>query len=87
MDKDESKRVLNDCVSLLKCAHDVYMIREDNIVQNQIKVVAENIKRAYVEDKISVKTIETIKLYINNLLTDDESIIVPEGKVLLEILK
>jgi predicted small metal-binding protein len=81
------KEVLNDCVSLLKCAHDVYRIREDKSIQSQIQVVAESVKKAYRDDKINKKTVETIKLYIKNLLTDDESIIVPEGKVLLEILK
>ena len=81
------KEVLNDCVSLLKCGYDVYQVRENIQIQNQIKAIADNIKKAYAEGNIKSKTVETIKLYINNLLTDDESIIIPEGKVLLEILK
>jgi len=84
---NQYKEVLNDCVSLLKCGYDVYAIREDTNIQNQIKSISLNIKKAFVSDKISKKTVETIKLYIHNLLTDDESIIIPEGKVLLEILK
>jgi len=81
------KEVLNDCVSLLKCAHDVYNIREDTPIQNQIKAVAESVKKSFRGQRINKKTVETIQLYIKNLLTDDDTIILPEGKVLLEILK
>lgn len=83
----ELKDRLNNYLVLLRCAKDLYNIKEEAKVVAQITAISENIKLSYKANKLRNKTLDTIKLYINNLRTDDLSIILPEGKVLLQILK
>jgi hypothetical protein len=87
MRDDVVREVLNNYLVLLRCAKGVYEIREEDRVVSQIQSIAENIKLAFNCGKVRNKTIDTIKLYIDNLNTDDVSIILPEGKLLLQILR
>lgn len=85
--EDDNKRTINDFIVLLKCAYNVYELKDNERIKKQILIIADGIKSCYNAGKLRKKVLDTINLYINNLLTEDEIIILPEGKVLIEILK
>ena len=76
---------MNDYVILLKYALMSYEISDEIKIINQLRKIIDFILD-YSKD-INKELLDTIQLYIDNLKTYDVSIIIPEGKILQDMLK
>ena len=77
--------IRKDYLMLLKYALETYEITNDIKITNQLKKIISVIENY--DGNINKDMLDTIQLYIDNLKTCDESIIIAEGKILYDMLR
>ena len=78
---------LSDYRVLLQRGVETYTIVDEAKTITQLGKIIQLVDGRIQEERINEDVLNTIGLYIDNLKTFDTSIILPEGKTLIEVLK